>query len=97
MSNSQQFVDDYMIVVENDQDAWEHHKYIAKAEDNDVFAIADRMRDEFETTVNEMLNKLDPSHADYRINIMREMLLGWGTYPYENLAREVLARLDEGK
>lgn len=97
MSNSQQFVDDYMIVIENDLYAWQHHKSVAAQEDNDVFGVADRLRDEFESFVRDSLDKLDPSHADYRFNLMREMLLGWGTYPYENIARELLARLDEGK
>lgn len=97
MSSGQQFVDDYMIVIENDLYAWQHHKTIAKQENNDVFGVADRLRDEFESSVNDLLNKLDPSHANYRVNLMREMLLGWGTYPYENIARELLSRLEEGK
>lgn len=96
MNSGQQFVDDYMLVIENDLHAWQHHKSIVAQEDN-IFGVADRLRDEFESFVDESLNKLDPSHEDYRVNLMREMLLGWGTYPYENIARELLARIEEGR
>lgn len=97
MRTGQGFVDDYMIVVENDQDGWLHHVAIAEQEDKDVFALADRLRDEFELFVSQLLDTTDPTHNDYRVNILREMLLGWGSMPYENLARDILARMDEGK
>ena len=85
-----------MIVIENDQDAWNKHVAIAK-DKNNVYKIADIIRDEFEDNVNEYLNKIDPSHSEYIVNIMREMLLGWGATPYENIACEIMNRLEEGK
>lgn len=97
MPNYQQFVDDYMMVVQNDQEAWLHHESIAQQEDNNVYGIADRLRDDFESSISNLLDKLDPSHVNYHVNIMREMLIGWGSTPYENIAREVLAQLDEGE
>ena len=92
-----QFIDDYMLVIENDQDAWEWHKSVASNNNNDVFAIADVLRDEHESQISQTLDQIDPSHDKWQVNIMREMLLGWGVTPYEHLAREILARLDEGK
>lgn len=97
MSNGQQFVDDYLIVVENDSSAWEHHRAVVIEQNFDVYGIADVLRDEFELAVSLRLDKLDPSHIDYTSNIIREMLLGWGTTPYENLARELIARVKEDK
>lgn len=95
-TSSQQFVDDYMIVIENDQDAWEYHKSVVNDSDN-VFAVADVLRDGFEEYVSQVLDKIDPSHNAWQANVMRQMLLGWGMVPYENLAREVTARIEEGK
>lgn len=97
MRTGQGFVDDYIIVIENDHDGWLHHVAIANEEDKDVFGLADRLRDDFELFVSNLFDKNDPTHSDFRINILREMLLGWGCMPYENLAREILSRMDEGK
>lgn len=55
------------------------------------------LRDEFEDYVLGTLLKVDSGHNDWRANVMREMLIGWGSQPYENIAREILARLQEGK
>lgn len=97
MSFIQQFVDDYMLVVENDEYAWSVVTTIAQEENKDIFGVADRLRDGFEEQASALLDKLDPSHNNYIVNIMREMLLCLGTQPFENIAREVLARLDEGR
>jgi len=93
----QQFVDDYLMVVENDSYAWSHHHAVVTDQDYDVYGIADVLRDEFESNVSNLLDRLDPSHNDYTANIIREMLLGWGTSPYENIARELIHRTKEGK
>jgi hypothetical protein len=92
----QQFLDDYMIVIENDESAWEYHKSVINDNDN-VSAVADVLRDEFEEYVGQSLDKIDPSHNAWQVNVMREMLLGWGVTPYEHLAREIVARIEEGK
>lgn len=97
MRTGQGFADDYMIVIENDQDGWHHHLNIANEEDKDIFALADRLRDEFELFASNLFDKADPTHNDFRVNILREMLLGWGCNPYEIIAREIVARIEEGK
>lgn len=97
MSRDQQFVDDYLIVIENDNHAWSHHHAIVTEQNYDVHGIADVLRDEFELNISKLLNKLDPSHNDYTVNIIREMLFGWGVTPYENIARELIHRIKEGK
>lgn len=94
---SQQFVDDYMVVVENDHYGWLWHIAIAKENNNEVSALADVLRDEFEDFVLGTLLKVDAGHNDWRANVVREMLIGWGTQPYENIAREIISRLDEGQ
>lgn len=93
----QQFVDDYLMVVENDSSAWYHHHAVVTEQNYDVHGIADVLRDEFEANVSLRLDRLDPSHNDYTSNIIREMLLGWGVSPYENIARELVHRVKEGK
>lgn len=97
MTPQQQFVDDYVRVVENDYTAWQIHQIHAENSDKNVYTLADKLREVFEEAVDKRLDKLDPAHDDYFVNIMREMLLGWGISPYENIAREILSRLDEGK
>lgn len=97
MNNGQQFVDDYLMVVENDSRAWQHHQSIVIDGDKHIYDIAETLRDQFESYVSDKLDRLDPSHEDYFINIMREMLLGWGVTPYENIARELVVRVEEGK
>lgn len=94
---SQQFVDDYMVVVENDHYGWLWHIAIAKENNNEVSALADVLRDEFEDFVLGTLLKVDAGHNDWRANVVREMLIGWGTQPYENIAREIISRLDGGQ
>jgi hypothetical protein len=94
---AQQFVDDYLLVVENDLYGWQWHKAVAAQHNNNVFELADNLRDEFEDFVSKILIRIDPAHNSWQVNIMREMLLGWGITPYENIARELLARFSEGK
>lgn len=97
MELRQQFVDDYIRVVENDYNAWQVHKIHARHANENVYALADKLRESFENAVDYRLGKIDPAHNDYFVNIMREMLLGWGISPYEDIAREILSRLSEGK
>lgn len=96
MNRDEQFVDDYLVVVENDSYAWELHRSIVVEEAYNVHDVGSALQDLFETNVSVLLNKLDPSHNHYTTNIMREMLLGWGVSPYEKIAKQLIERIREG-
>ena len=70
MNAQEQFVEDYMLVIENDYVAWRFHMdKIDEGQDN-KFTLAENMSDEFDESISNLLDKIDPTSNDWRVNIM---------------------------
>lgn len=91
MEAYEQFAHDYLLVVENDYAGWSQHENWTQLVDFNVYKLADLLQEEYEIFVEEFLQTLDKTGDDYRVNIMREMLLGYGVKPFEVIAERIIA------
>ena len=90
MKSHEQFANDYLMVVRNDYIGWNHHLGWAQEMDLDVTQLANLLQENYETFVTNALGVLDHTGDDYRVNVLREVLLGWGDQPFRMIATEII-------
>lgn len=97
---SEQFANDYLMVAENDYQAWS--ELLDAARDNSsVPALSDILREHWEKMIEKVFTSLkrerDDQTAldDYQLDLLRQMLNGWGSTPFDAIARVVLERAGE--
>lgn len=83
----EQFIDDYLIVVENDSQAWNYLREQVKS--YEVSELATVLEDEFSEMVSEMTSKEDNEVAR---DLVRQMLLNQGYDTWFKLAKEITER-----
>ena len=94
-----QFVDDYLLVLENDRDGWHDLLEVAKEFNGDVSALADRLRsdwDDYVDQVAELAVKSWGTDAPATL-LIRQMLGGWGDLPHRRIAAHLIDRINEEK
>jgi hypothetical protein len=87
----EQFVNDFTMVVDNNSEAYFETIDLVRSKKESVPAISEAMREVFEEQVSKALlvlrqsEEVEPITAD----IMHEMLLGWGSDVFDDIARHL--------
>jgi len=81
----EQFVRDYLLVVENDASAWQTLREWA-AEETNAYYLAERIRDEWETAIDDATASMNDSTLAL---LIRQMAYGWGIDPFLDIAKQV--------
>jgi hypothetical protein len=90
----EQFVSDYTLVIDNDREAYFETIDLVRAKKESVPAISDTMREAYEEQIAKALlvlrqsEEVEPITAD----IMHEMLLGWGSDVFDDIARHYIQK-----
>lgn len=87
------FADTWLLVVENDYDMW--NQLVDDAKGKDVSELSELLREEYENVVEQTIDYVDAKNSFSWF--MREFLQGWGSAPFDIIARRVLDRLKESK
>ena len=87
------FADTWLMVAENDRETYEK---LMELEGDSISAISDRLRDDWDTLTEQVANLVDENISDTAGLFIKEILVGWGTYPFDIIARRVL-EMKEGK
>jgi len=88
----EQFVRDYLLVVENDQSAWNTLLEWAREDRDNTYALASRIQDEWEGAIVE----LSFETKDETLGLLvRQMLTGYGIDPFHDIARYLVEKLAE--
>lgn len=88
----EQFVRDYLLVVENDQSAWNTLLEWAREDRDNTHALASRIQDEWEGAIVE----LSFETKDETLGLLvRQMLTGYGIDPFYDIARYLVEQLAE--
>lgn len=85
------FADTWLLVVENDYDMW--NQLVDDAKGKDVVELSELLREEYEGVVEQTIDYVDAKNSFSWF--MREFLQGWGSEPFDIIARRVLDRLKE--
>lgn len=96
LSARDSFIFDYLVVVENDYVGWHEHLNLATKCNNNMTQLSDTLSENWDTSVNNMLDKIDPTRYDWRVNVMRQMLLNMGTSTFDKIAKHIIQSKTEG-
>jgi hypothetical protein len=90
----EQFVHDFTLVVDNNSEAYFETIDLVRSKKESVPAISEAMREVFEEQIARALlvlrqsEEVEPITAD----IMHEMLLGWGSDVFDDIARHYIQK-----
>ena len=85
-----QFIDDFMIVVENDFDAW--CGITDMAETTHLFQFAQDLSDNYDNLLNKAMKQITD---EFTRNLFRQLLSGWGMDTWYQIAKQIQERLEE--
>lgn len=88
----QQFADDYILVVENDREAWDEITQEARRVDYNMPQLSDSIKEQFENLVAQVIENSEEELTEFGGNVLRQLLIGWGSSTFDIIAREVIAR-----
>lgn len=92
-----QFVEDYLIVMDNDVEAYKGLIATAKEHKNDVWGLSQHLRNEWEEYVDQVAELATQKwgwDAPATL-IIRQMLNGWGDNPWHLIAVNYLNKVKE--
>ena len=92
-----QFVNDFTLVVDNDLEAYFETIDLVRAKKESMSAISDTMREGWEAQVAHALDVLRQSGEveAVTIDIMSQMLNGWGSSAFDQIARHYIIKDSE--
>ena len=92
MNAAEQFANDYLLVVENDQDAWDDITQTARQANHAVAPLSDEIRWQWESLVNKIAEDVEEEYTGIAGLIIRQTLGTWGSAPFDIIATHVIAR-----
>jgi hypothetical protein len=87
----EQFVQDYLLVVENDQSAWNTLLEWAREADS-TYALAVWIQEEWDEAIADLTSKIKPEVFGLLVS---QMLLNQGIDPFIDIAKYVIEQLAE--
>jgi hypothetical protein len=88
----QQFVQDYLLVTDNNEDAYTMHMRLA--EGGSVSKMADAVKESYELAISQTVDNLRQMSVHPRgyitADLISQLLLGWGTDVFDDIARHYI-------
>jgi hypothetical protein len=86
----QQFIDDFLIVVENDFNAWS--RITQMAESTHLFQFAQDLSDNYDDLIQVAISQVKD---EFTSNLLREILNGWGMDTWIAIAKHIQERVEQ--
>lgn len=90
-TTTEQFVQDYTLVVDNDQDAYNEACFITRYSEN-LATASDRFREEFENYISEVADREEEAGREVGALLIRQMLIGQGSSAFDAIARHYMEK-----
>lgn len=84
---SQQFAEDYLLVMMNDQDAY--NEIMSQSKELETYELAEWLRDEYEEVMDQVSRTAEDKISEISSLLVRQLLLGWGIEPFIIIARDI--------
>jgi hypothetical protein len=81
----EQFINDFLLVAENDQDTYNDLKDIVKR--NGVLGGSERIQDDFETWITRLATDEEERGNEFGSLLLRQLLIGWGSDCFYHIAK----------
>jgi hypothetical protein len=86
----EQFVEDYLLVTDNDYTAYTNHKRIAREAGGNVPTMSDRVREMFEDSIAGVVAQQRAKGGEYASLLIAQLLQGWGSDVFDDIARHYI-------
>jgi len=93
----EQFVSDYCLVVDNEQEQFEDILGRKSTRAGNVSGLSDELREEFETYISQVAERESEAGREVGSMLIREMLIGFGSAVFDDIARHYIEKLEESK
>jgi len=87
MGAREQFVSDYLLVVDNDRNAYSEIMELVAKHEGKVSAISDQLREEFEEYISQVAEREREAGRQVGGDLIAQMLFGWGDSTFDKIAR----------
>lgn len=95
---SEQFAQDYLLVINNDQEAYTEAQDLARQYNKDKWLLGERLKEDFEDFICNTADLIEESnHSQTGANLIRQILLGFGGDTFTAIAGEIIADLNESE
>lgn len=83
----EQFVADYLLVVDNDRDAYSEIMELVATHEGKVSAISDQLREEFEEYISQAAEREREAGRQVGGDLIAQLLIGFGSDVFDDIAR----------
>lgn len=87
MGAREQFVSDYLLVIDNDRDAFSETMELAERHGRNVPAISDQLREEFEEYISQVAEREREAGRVVGSLLISQLLIGFGSDAFDDIAR----------
>lgn len=94
------FASEWLLVTDNEAELNERLNDSAKEaieSETPVAALGDQLREEWETLAEQVKELVTEHISDVAGLYIGQMLQGWGSYPFDIIARQAIERVKEGE
>lgn len=91
----EQFVNDYILVVDNSHTPYFQHLQIAKS--GRVAEMSDKLREDFEDMISQIAEMAREKGYSVGADLIAQMLIGFGSDTFDDIARHYIDAVKEGK
>ena len=91
---AEQFANDWLLVIENDQESWTQLIEDVKSMDCDLIATTAYLREEWDVLVDQMASAVEDKVSEIGALLLRQMLLT-GDYAFQLIANHVISSIKE--
>ena len=93
----EQFFNDYTLVVDNEREQFEDILGRENTRAGNVSGLSDELREEFETYISQVADRESEAGREVGSMLIREMLIGFGSAVFDDIARHYIEKLEESK
>jgi hypothetical protein len=86
----EQFVYDYLLVVDNDQDGYREALEIAREAEGSVFRASDKYREQFEEAISQVVEREREEGNTLIAFLISQLLIGLGSAPFDDIAKHYI-------
>lgn len=93
----EQFFNDYTLVVDNEKEQFEDILGRENTRAGSISGLSDELREEFETYISQVADRESEAGHEVGSMLIREMLIGFGSAVFDDIARHYIEKLEESK
>jgi hypothetical protein len=87
----EQFVSDYLLVIDNDHEAYSEVMELVAKHEGKVPAISDQLREEFEEYISQVAEREREDGRQVGGDLISQLLIGFGSDVFDDIARHFVA------